>query len=71
MAAQIIAVGIFVLMFVMIMLDKVERCVVTLGAGAATLILVFGKSFIRMTERDSFPGRPIPFRCPIKRKLSS
>ena len=42
MAAQIIAVGIFVLMFVMIMLDKVERCVVTLGAGAATLILVFG-----------------------------
>lgn len=40
MAAQIIAVGIFVLMFVMIMLDKVERCIITLGAGAATLLLV-------------------------------
>ena len=42
MAAQVIAVIIFVLMFLMIMLDKFERCVVTLTAGAATMVLVFG-----------------------------
>lgn len=42
MAAQLIAVGIFILMFLLIMLDKFERCVVTLAAGAAVLILVFG-----------------------------
>lgn len=42
MAAQIIAVIIFILMFVLIVLDKIERQYVTLGCGLVTLILVFG-----------------------------
>lgn len=42
MTAQIVAVGIFILMFVLIVLDKIERHVVTLLCGAATLIFVFG-----------------------------
>lgn len=42
MVAQILAVGIFLIMFVMIMLDKIERQVITLVCGAATLLLVFG-----------------------------
>lgn len=37
-----VAVSIFVVMFVLIILDKIERHVVTLGCGAATLLLVFG-----------------------------
>ncbi|MBO5976075.1 MAG: anion permease, partial [Oscillospiraceae bacterium] len=41
MAAQIIAVIIFVFMFVMLVLEKIERHVVTLLCGALTLILVF------------------------------
>ena len=42
MLAQIIAVVIFLLMFVLIILDKIERQYITLGCGAATLLLVFG-----------------------------
>ena len=42
MLAQIIAVVIFLLMFVLIIMDKIERQYVTLGCGAATLLLVFG-----------------------------
>ena len=42
MAAQIIAVTIFVIMFVMIVMDKVPRQYVTLGCAAATMIFVFG-----------------------------
>lgn len=41
-AAQIFAVVIFVGMFIMIVLDKIERHYVTLGSGILTLILVFG-----------------------------
>ncbi len=41
MAAQIIAVVIFVLMFVMLVLEKIERHVVTLLCGALTLVIVF------------------------------
>ena len=40
--AQILAVLIFVAMFVLIVMDKIERQIVTLACGALTLILVFG-----------------------------
>lgn len=40
--AQILAVLIFVAMFVLIVMDKIERQIVTLVCGALTLILVFG-----------------------------
>ncbi|MBQ5316341.1 MAG: ArsB/NhaD family transporter [Oscillospiraceae bacterium] len=40
--AQIIALVIFVAMFVLIVTDKIERHYVTLGCGLLTLILVFG-----------------------------
>ena len=42
LAAQIAAVVIFVVMFVLIVMDKIERHYVTLGCGALTLVLVFG-----------------------------
>lgn len=42
MLAQIFAVVIFLTMFVMIVADKIERHIVTLAAGALTMILVFG-----------------------------
>lgn len=42
MAAQIVAVVIFLAMFVMIVMDKIERHYVTLGCGTLTLIGVFG-----------------------------
>lgn len=42
MAAQIIAVVIFVLMFVLIVTEKIPRHFVTLGCGALMLIVVFG-----------------------------
>lgn len=42
MAAEILAVIIFLAMFVLIVLDKIERQYVTLGCGALTLIGVFG-----------------------------
>ncbi len=40
--AQILAVIIFVVMFVLIVMDKIERQYVTLACGLLTLILVFG-----------------------------
>ncbi len=40
--AQILAVLIFVAMFVLIVMDKIERQIVTLACGALTLVLVFG-----------------------------
>ncbi|MGN0687147.1 MAG: SLC13 family permease [Oscillospiraceae bacterium] len=46
--SQITAVLIFVVMFVLIIMDKLERHIVTLGCGAATMVMVFGicmKSF--------------------------
>ena len=42
MIAQILAVVIFVAMFLMIVLDKIERHIVTLACGLLTLVLVFG-----------------------------
>lgn len=42
MVAQILAIGIFLIMFLLIMLDKFERHVITLLCGLATLVLVFG-----------------------------
>lgn len=42
MLASILAVIIFVIMFLLIILDKVERHIVTLVCAAATLVLVFG-----------------------------
>ena len=41
MTAQIIAVIIFALMFVMIIIDKIPRHIVTLGCGLATIGIVF------------------------------
>lgn len=40
--AQILAVAIFIAMFLLIVIDKIERQYVTLGCGVLTLILVFG-----------------------------
>jgi len=40
--AQIFAVIIFIVMFLLIVLDKIERHIVTLGCGALTLSVVFG-----------------------------
>ncbi len=40
--AQILATAIFVIMFLMIVLDKIERHYVTIGCGVLTLIVVFG-----------------------------
>lgn len=40
--AQIFALVIFVSMFVLVVMDKIERHIVTLGCGILTLILVFG-----------------------------
>ena len=42
LTAQVFAVLIFIGMFVMIVLDKIERHYVTLGSGLLTLIVVFG-----------------------------
>lgn len=50
MAAQIIAVTIFVLMFALIITEKIERHYVTLAGGLATLIIVFG---ICMRDMDA------------------
>ena len=40
--ATIAAVTIFVLMFVLIVMDKIKRHYVTLGCGLLTLVVVFG-----------------------------
>ena len=42
MFAQIVAICIFLAMFMLIILDKFERHYVTLGSGALVLVLVFG-----------------------------
>lgn len=42
LVAQILATAIFVIMFLLIVLDKIERQYVTLGCGLLTLVLVFG-----------------------------
>lgn len=40
--AKIIAIAIFIIMFALIIMDKIPRHYITLGCGAATLIVVFG-----------------------------
>ena len=40
--ARVLAVAIFVVMFVLVVLDKIEKHYVTLTCGALTLLLVFG-----------------------------
>ncbi|MGN1142583.1 MAG: SLC13 family permease [Oliverpabstia sp.] len=40
--AQILAITIFVVMFILIVIDKIERQYITLGCGLLTLALVFG-----------------------------
>lgn len=42
MLAQVLAVVIFLMMFILIIMDKIERQYITLGCGLLTLILVFG-----------------------------
>lgn len=42
LAAQILAVAIFVVMFLMIIMEKFERHIITLVCGLLTLVLVFG-----------------------------
>lgn len=42
MIAQIVAVVIFIAMFLLIVIDKIERQYITLGCGLMTLIFVFG-----------------------------
>ena len=42
LVAQVLAVIIFIAMFLMIVMDKVERQYVTLGCGLLTLVGVFG-----------------------------
>lgn len=42
MAAQIMSVAIFLIMFILIILDKIERHIITLGCALITIILVFG-----------------------------
>lgn len=57
MVAQILAVVIFVAMFLLIVMDKIERHIVTLACGLATLVLVFGvamQSMKAITETLSF-----------------
>lgn len=48
--AQILAVIIFVVMFLLIVIDKIERQYVTLGCGLLTIVLVFG---IAMQSMDA------------------
>ena len=47
--AQILAFFLFVIMFVLIVLDKIERHYVTLGCGILTLLLVFGVAMQSMS----------------------
>ena len=49
MFAQILAVLIFVIMFILIIMDKIEKQYITLTCGAITLILVFGLGLHSMT----------------------
>ena len=53
MAAQILAVIIFIVMFGLIIWDHIERHIVSLGCGLLTLVLVFGvgmRSMSAITE---------------------
>ena len=49
MAAQIAAVLIFLVMFLLIIMDKIERHIITLGCAVVTMIVVFGICMHSMT----------------------
>ena len=49
MVAQVLAVVIFVAMFLLIVMDKIERHIVTLACGLLTLVLVFGVAMHSMS----------------------
>ena len=49
LTAQILAVLIFVAMFVLVVMDKIERHIVTLACGLLTMVLVFGLGMHSMT----------------------
>ena len=49
MAAQITAVLIFLVMFLLIIMDKIERHIITLGCALLTMVLVFGICMHSMT----------------------
>ena len=40
--AQVLAIVIFIAMFILIVMDKIERHYITLGCGALTIVVVFG-----------------------------
>lgn len=49
MSAQVLAVLIFAVMFLLIVMDKIERHIVTMGCGFLMIVLVFGLSMHSMT----------------------
>ena len=49
MAAQIAAVLIFLIMFLLIIMDKIERHIITLGCAVLTMVVVFGICMHSMT----------------------
>lgn len=49
MAAQIAAVLIFLVMFLLIIMDKIERHIITLGCAVVTMVVVFGLCMHSMT----------------------
>ena len=59
MAAQIAAVTIFLVMFLLIILEKFERHIITLGCAALTLILVFGVGNALVHVLSSFNLLPV------------
>ena len=69
MFAQIIAICIFVTMFLLIILDKFERHYITLGSGALVLVLVFGvcmRSMSAIWETLNLAVRQVTF--PVQRR---
>ena len=68
MFAQIIAICIFVTMFLLIILDKFERHYITLGSGALVLVLVFGvcmRSMSAIWETLNLGGTAQVRRAPL------
>ena len=60
LAAQIVAVLIFVVMFGLIITEKIERQWVTLGCALAVLVIVFGVCMHSMTAvMDTLNGKSI------------
>ena len=69
MFAQIIAICIFVTMFLLIILDKFERHYITLGSGALVLVLVFGVCMRSMSAIwETQPRRVFPEHILVRRK---